>query len=316
VPIPVPGYEKKRIYVWFENVIGYLSAAKEWAQHSGDPEAWRDFWQDPACKSYYFIGKDNIWFHTLSWPAQLMGYGELNLPYDVPANQYLMVRGSKASTSRNLAIWLPDYLSRYDPDPLRYYLSASMPETSDTDFTWADFVRRNNDELLAAWGNLANRVLTFAHRHFEAAVPQHGDLTADDTALLTQVENAISESGDNIAHSRFRAGIEAAMGAARAANRYLEEQAPWRLIDEDRDRCATVIYTAIAAINGLKVAFYPYLPFTSQRLHGYLGYEGPVEAAGWQLLWPQPGQPLAKPDPLYRKLDPSIIEEEEARLGR
>ncbi|MFQ6019902.1 MAG: methionine--tRNA ligase [Dehalococcoidia bacterium] len=316
VSIPVPGYEKKRIYVWFENVIGYLSAAKEWAQRSGDPEAWREFWQDPACKSYYFIGKDNIWFHTLSWPAQLMGYGELNLPYDVPANQYLMVRGSKASTSRNLAIWLPDYLSRYDPDPLRYYLSANMPETADTDFTWADFVRRNNDELLAAWGNLANRVLTFAHRHFGAAVPQPDDLTADDTALLAQVEAALNECGDSIAHSRFRVGIETAMAAARAANRYLEEQAPWRLIDEDRDRCATVIYSAIAAINGLKVAFSPYLPFTSQRLHGYLGYEGPLEATGWQFLPPQPGQPLAKPDPLYRKLDPSIAEEEEARLGR
>jgi methionyl-tRNA synthetase len=160
VPIPLEGYPSKRIYVWFEAVIGYLSAAKEWAQTRGEPEAWRDFWQDSEARAYYFIGKDNIPFHTLIWPAMLMGCGDLNLPYDVPANQYLTVRGAKASTSRNLAVWVPDYLSRYDPDPLRYHLSAIMPETSDSDFTWADFVRRNNDELVATWGNLVHRVLT------------------------------------------------------------------------------------------------------------------------------------------------------------
>jgi len=319
VPIPFEGFQRKRIYVWFEAVIGYLSAAKEWAEHSGDPEAWREFWQDPTTKSYYFIGKDNIPFHTLIWPAMLMGYNEedanLNLPYDVPANQYLTVRGSKASTSRNLAIWVPDYLTRYDPDPLRYYLSAHMPETSDSDFTWSDFVRRNNDELVATWGNLANRVLTFSYRHFQGAVPEPSDLNGADQALLAQVEQAIGETGENIGLCRFRAGLEAAMAAARSANRYLEEQAPWRLIEEDRSRCASVIYSAIGAINGLKLAFYPYLPFTSQRLHGYLGYEGTIAANGWRLDIPKPGQPLAEPQPLYRKLDPSIVEEEEARLG-
>ena len=316
VSIPVSGYEKKRIYVWFENVIGYLSAAKEWAQRNEDPERWRDFWQDPDCKGYYFIGKDNIWFHTLSWPAQIMGYGQLNLPYDVPANQYLTVRGSKASTSRNLAVWVPDYLSRYDADPLRYYLSANMPEAADADFTWAEFVRRNNDELVSTWGNLAHRVLTFAYHNFDRRVPEPGDLTDGDRALLTLVEDAIEKTGENIAVCRFRAGIEAAMAGARAANRYLEEQAPWKLISEDRRRCATVIYTGISALNALKIAFHPYLPFTTQRLHGYLGYEGPVDAVGWRFDPPRPGQPLAQPDPLYRKLEPSIVEEEEARLGQ
>lgn len=316
VSIPVSGYEKKRIYVWFENVIGYLSAAKEWAQRNDDPERWRDFWQDPDCRSYYFIGKDNIWFHTLSWPAQIMGYGQLNLPYDVPANQYLTVRGSKASTSRNLAVWVPDYLSRYEADPLRYYLSANMPEAADTDFTWAGFVRHNNDELVATWGNLAHRVLTFAYHNFDRRVPEPGDLTDGDRALLALVEDAIKKTGENIAVCRFRAGIEVAMAAARAANRYLEEQAPWKLISEDRRRCATVIHTGIGALNALKIAFHPYLPFTTQRLHGYLGYEGPVDSVGWRFDPPRPGQPLAQPDPLYRKLEPSIAEEEEARLGQ
>lgn len=320
IPVPLPGYDDKRIYVWFENVIGYLSAAKEWAQNTGQPEKWRDWWQDPAAKSYYFIGKDNIFFHALSWPAEIMGYsvatGEhLNLPYDVPANQYLTIKGSKASTSRRLAVWVPEYLSRYDPDPLRYYLSAIMPETSDSDFTWTDFVRRNNDELLATWGNLVHRVLTFTYRNFERAVPAPGDLTAADNALLERVEQAIAETGRQISLCNFRNGLEAAMSVAREANRYVEENAPWKLVNEDRERCATVLYTAIGAINGIKVALSPFLPFTCQTLHGYLGSEGPVQAAGWRLQMPAPGQPLPEVSPLFKKLDPSIVEEEEARLG-
>src|SRR3990170_3911322 len=320
IPIPVEGWESKRIYVWFEAVIGYLSASREWAERSGDPEAWREFWLDPAARSYYFVGKDNIPFHTIIWPAMLMGYSEgeekYNLPYDVPANQYQTVRGSKASTSQRLAIWVPDYLSRYDPDPLRYYLSVNMLETSDADFSWADFVRRNNDELVATWGNLVNRVLTFAHRNFEGAVPAPGAVTAADSALLAKAEGALAATGENIGLCRFRAGLESAMVVAREANRYVEENAPWALVKEDRERCATVLHTAIGVIAALNTALYPYLPFTCQQLHGYLGNEGPVEAAGWRSAIPQPGRPLAEPKPLFRKLDPSIVEEEEARLGQ
>jgi methionyl-tRNA synthetase len=320
VPIPLPGYDDKRIYVWFDAVIGYLSAAVEWAERSGQPERWRDFWQDESCRMYYFIGKDNIWFHTLIWPAQLMGYrkatGEpYTLPYDVPANQYLTIKGSKISTSRRLAVWLTDYLQRYDPDPLRYYLSAIMPEHADTDFTWAGYVQRNNDELVAAWGNLVNRVLTFAYRNFDGRVPEPGELTDADRALIATAEEAIAETGRRIAACQFRAGLDAAMAAAREANRYVEDNAPWKLIKEDRARCATVLYTAIAAISGIKTALYPYLPFTCQTLHGYLGNEGPVEAAGWRLVMPQGGAPLAEAKPLFRKLDPEIIEAEEAKLG-
>jgi methionyl-tRNA synthetase len=320
IPIPVEGYEGKRIYVWFENVIGYLSAAIEWAERAGQPERWRDFWQDPQAKSYYFMGKDNIWFHTLSWPAQLMGYSEAkddhyNLPYDVPANQYLTIRGSKASTSRRMAVWVPDYLSRYDPDPLRYYLSATMPETSDSDFTWADFIRRNNDELVATWGNLVNRVLTLTYRNFDRSVPPARDPTDDDRALIARAEQAIAETGEDIGLCRFRAGLESAMSVAREANRYIEENAPWKLLGEDRERCATVLNTTIGTISGLNVALSPYLPFTAQTLHGYLGSEGPIQAIGWRLHVPKPGTPLADAQPLYRKLDPAIIEEEESRLG-
>src|SRR5436190_16515793 len=256
IPIPVEGYSQKRIYVWFENVIGYLSAAIEWAQQNGQHERWRDFWQDSQTKSYYFIGKDNIWFHTLSWPAQLMGYSEAkeehyNLPYDVPANQYLTIRGSKASTSRRMAVWVPDFLSRYDPDPLRYYLAATMPETSDSDFTWADFVRRNNDELVATWGNLVNRVLTFTYRNFEGRVPEPGPLDPEDRRLLDRLEPALAATGDAIGRCRFREGLRAAMALAQEANRYLDSREPWKTLKPDRARAATSLFVTIQAINAL-----------------------------------------------------------------
>ena len=320
VPIPVEGWDEKRIYVWFEAVIGYLSATIEWAQLSGQQERWRDFWQQPDSRHYYFMGKDNIPFHSLIWPSYLMGYADATgepytLAHDVPANQYLTIKGSKASTSRRLAVWVPDYLSRYDPDPLRYYLSAIMPETSDTDFTWAGYVARNNDELVATWGNLVNRVLTFAARNFEGAVPTPGNLTADDRALIATAERAIEETGRHIAACNFRAGLEAAMSAARDANRYVEDNAPWKLIKEDRERCATVLHTAIAAISGIKTALYPYLPFTCQTLHEYLGGTSALEAAGWKLEAPRAGQPLGDVQPLFKKLDPEIIEIEDAKLG-
>ena len=239
VPIPVEGFETKRIYVWFDAVIGYLSAAIEWAEKEGTPERWREWWQDPEAKSYYFIGKDNIWFHALIWPAQLMGYSKAtgetyNLPYDVPANQFLTIKGSKQSTSKRFAVWVPDFLERYDPDPLRYYLTAIMPETADADFTWAGFVQRNNDELVATWGNLVNRVLTFAYKNFDKSVPEPGDLSDADRALISRVEEALEEAGSEIAAGNFRSALEAGMSAAREANRYVEDNAPWKLIKEDR----------------------------------------------------------------------------------
>jgi methionyl-tRNA synthetase len=315
VSVPVPGFDDKRIYVWFEAVIGYLSATKEWGQRNGKPEISRDFWEKPDAKSYYFIGKDNIAFHTVIWPAMLMAYGGLNLPTDVPANQYLTVSGAKASTSRNWAVWLNDYLSRYDPDPLRYYLSANMPEMSDADFTWAEFVRRNNDELLATWGNLLHRVLTFTNRHFDGRVPTPVKPMPADDQILAQAEETLQVVGEHIALCHFRAGIDAAMALAREANRYLEENAPWRSINEDKERTGTVLHTALCVINVLKVAFYPYLPFTSQQAHDYLGYDAPLEEGGWNVVKLQPGQPLGEPQPLFKKLEAEVVEEEERRLG-
>jgi methionyl-tRNA synthetase len=316
VPIPLEGFESKRIYVWFEAVIGYLSAAKEWAKSSENAEQWRTFWQGDA-KSYYFIGKDNIPFHTLIWPAMLMGYdGDLNLPYDVPANEFLTIEGRKLSTSHNWAVWLPDYLSRYDPDPLRYLLSINMPETADTDFSWREFVRRNNDELVATYGNLVHRVLTFVYRNFDASVPQPGELDSQDQAIMESAKATLETTDKRLYGCRFREAIRAAMSLAQEANRYLDEKAPWKVIKEDRQAAATSLYVAIYVISCLKTMLYPFLPFSSQKLHELLGFEGSIEDYGWQLLAPPPGQTLLPPQPLFSKLDDSVVEEETNRLGQ
>jgi methionyl-tRNA synthetase len=310
IAVPLPGFEGKRIYVWFEAVIGYLSAAKEWAQHHDQPDAWRDFWQDPECKSYYFIGKDNLPFHTIIWPAMLTGYGDLNLPYDVPANQYVNFGGAKASTSRGTAPFLPAYLEKYDPDALRYHLAAIMPESADSEFSEADLIRRNNDELVATWGNLAHRVLTFTYRRFEGRIPQPGNLDEQSQELLARAEVALEETGSQIASCHFRAGLAAAMGLAQEVNRYLDDKAPWKTFGEDREAAATALHTALSVINTLKVALYPYLPFTCQRLHGYLGYDGEITDGGWRGEHLPAGQALREPSVLFKKLEPLALDEE------
>ncbi len=315
VRVPVEGFEHKRIYVWFEAVIGYLSASIEWAQRRGEPDAWKAWWQDPAARTYYFIGKDNIYFHTVVWPAMLMAYGGLELPFDVPANQYVTMAGGKASTSRNMAVWIPDYLSRYDPDPLRYYLAAAMPETQDSEFSWGEYVRRNNDELVATWGNLVNRALTFTYRNFDGRIPEPGELTEQDRALIARAEETLREVGEQIRWCHFRAGLGAGMELAREANQYLEKTAPWRSIKVDRQAAARSLFTVIGVLGALRTALYPYLPFSCGRLHGFLGEEGTIEEYGWRFALPEPGRPLRRPEPLFRKLEPAIVAEEEARLG-
>ena len=316
VPVPLEGYENKRIYVWFEAVIGYLSASKEWAKSGGDGEGWRPFWQNKESKSYYFIGKDNIPFHTIIWPAMLMGYGGLNLPYDVPSNEFLTIEGRKLSTSHNWAVWLPDYLSRYEPDPLRYLLSINMPENGDTDFSWREFFRRNNDELVATYGNLAHRVLTFTYRNFDGCVPQPGELDNQSQALMAKAEETFQTVDSLLSQCHFKQAIMAAMALAQEANRYLDDKSPWKIIKEDREAAATSLYVALGVISALKTALYPFLPFSSQKLHQMMGFEGSVEGDGWKLRMPAGGQKLGEPEPLFAKLDEKLIEEETARLGQ
>jgi methionyl-tRNA synthetase len=350
IPVPVEGWEGKCLYVWFEAVIGYFSASREWARDHGQPEAWKAWWYDPAAKTKYFIGKDNIPFHTVIWPAELMGVERLyednptktlNLPYDVPANEFMNLEGRKISGSRNWAVWMDDALDRYDPDSLRYYLTVAMPETRDTDWLWGDFVSRNNDELVATWGNLVNRALTFAYKRFEGQVPTPGPLADVDAQILEKIEAGFAPIGELIAGCQFRAALREVMALARAANRYLEEKGPWFQIKEDAEAAGTTIYVALKAIDSLKVFFAPFLPFSSERLHQYLGYEGALfgrqytdtftEAGGrthealcydpkgatgaWRPSELPAGQALRPPEPLFKKLDESVVEEELARIG-
>ncbi|MFC2002369.1 methionine--tRNA ligase [Chloroflexota bacterium] len=343
IPVPLDGFKGKCLYVWFEAVIGYLSATKEWAKSVGDAEKWRSFWQEEETKSYYFIGKDNIPFHTIIWPAMLMGYGNLNLPYDVPANEYLTIEGRKLSTSHNWAVWLPDYLECYDPDPLRYFLSINMPETHDADFSWREFFRRNNDELVATYGNLVHRVLTFVYRNFNGTVPdsEYGqfrrymdDLKVDmstvsfqekhdpsrkiDELSINMIEDAkmtFREVGHFLADCEFRQAIMSAMGLAQGTNRYLEKTSPWEVIKEGRQAAANSLYVALCLISYLRTMMYPFLPFSSQKLHALLGFEGNIEDCHWEPTIPEPGQKLLPPEPLFSKLDEKLVEEEASRLG-
>ena len=318
VPLPVDGYESKRIYVWFEAVIGYLSAAVEWAGQTGGN--WEDFWKDPATKSYYFIGKDNIPFHSIIWPAIILAYDEgLNLPYDVPANEFLSLENQKFSTSQNWAVWVPDYLERYDPDSLRYLLSINMPESGDANFSWSEFVRRNNEELVATYGNLVNRVLSFTYRNFDGKVPGVQSLDEVDQGLLRAARETMDSVDENLYHCRFKAAIGQAFGLAQEANRYLDTKAPWKTIKEDRDQAGASLTVAMQAINCLKTILYPFMPFSSQKVHEFLGFDGPVEEGSWDfeisVAAIKAGVSLREPSPLYTKLDPEIIGDEVQKLG-
>ena len=353
VRVPVSGYEEredKRIYVWVDAVVGYLSAAVEWARNRGTPDAWRDWWQNPDARHAYFMGKDNIVFHSVIWPAQLMGYrdvgqigagmGPLELPDDIASSEYLTMEGQQLSTSRGVVIHVGDFLSRYDPDPLRYFLTAAGPETQDADFTWAEFVRRNNDELVANWGNLVNRTLTSAHRNF-GVVPKPGELTDADEAVLAAVEGGFDTVGALIEQTRFKAALAETMRLASLVNQYVTAQAPWATIKDDRDRAGTVLYVVLRAIDNLKLLFTPFLPFSSQTLHELLGYgdviagelryEKIVEGddppylvltgdyetwvGRWEPSALPAGRALPEPRPLFRKLDPvQVVADELERM--
>lgn len=301
VPIPVAGYEDKRIYVWFEACTGYLSASIEWAKSQGNPDLWKEWWTGPN-HTYYFIGKDNTFFHTIIWPAMLLGQGGLNLPYDVPANEYLTLENAKVSTSRNWAIWVPEFLQRYDPDPLRYMLAANMPETRDADFTWEEFIRRNNEELVATWGNLVHRTLTFAVRNFEGAVPRIGgtEVTQLAEARARQTFGAFETL---LRGCHFKEALREFMGLAQYGNRLLDERAPWRQIKTDREACADTIYGLLNLINAIKILSYPFLPFSAEKLHALLGYTDSLSARGWNIERLSPGTPLPEPIPLFTKLE-------------
>lgn len=363
IPIPVEGWQdnpSKKLYVWFDAVVGYLSASIEWAYRIGQPDAWQQWWTNTDASSYYFMGKDNITFHSQIWPAELLGYqgkgahggtehslGALNLPTEVVSSEFLTMSGSKFSSSKGVVIYVKDFLKEFGPDPLRYFIAVAGPENQDTDFTWDEFVRRINNELANGWGNLINRTVSMAHKNF-GEVPTPGELTDSDRKILHLAKEAFAVVGAALTQSKFKQGITHAMHVVGEANAYIAEQQPWKLAKDDtqRERLATVLWTALQVVSDINVLLTPYLPHIAQRVHETLGRDGiwaaqpevvevtddmPVSLVGvglpqeghsypvimgdyqsqqatWQRVDVVAGTKLEKPQPLIAKLDPKLGE--------
>ena len=355
IPVPLEGWDEKSLYVWFEAVMGYFTASVEWAKNIGQPEAWKKWWYNPDARIYNFLGKDNIPFHTIIWQAELMGvdgiYNEngdsefagkpLQLPYDVPANEFMNIEGKQFSKSRNWAIWLPDILERYQADAIRYYVIMTFPETADSDFSWDGFLSRVNNELLAAWGNLANRVLGFAYKRYAGKVPEYDVLTEADKEILAKIEGGFDEVGELLEAVKLRDALQTAMSLVRDVNGYLDSREPWKTIKVDEADAARSVHTALKAIDNLKIILAPFIPFSSQQLHEILGYDGQLfgelvicerqedtrshttleydgsKAIGkWEKSNLPAGQTLRKPSPLFVKLEPEIVDLERQYLGQ
>ena len=356
--IPVPGWEdkpNKRLYVWFDAVVGYLSASIEWARRIGEPEKWRDWWNDPEALSYYFMGKDNIVFHSQIWPAEMLGYngegdkggepgpyGTLNLPTQVVASEFLTMEGKKFSSSKKVVIYVRDLLSRYQPDALRYFISIAGPETSDSDFTWSEFVRRNNSELVAGWGNLVNRTAAMIAKNF-GEIPEATQLEAIDNELLTEVKTGFEKVGSLIENHHQRSALAELMRIIGGANSYVSRTEPFKLkAPEERERLGTILHTLVQAVSDINTMMSVFLPHSSNEIDKTLGGAGdlapmprieeaedldggdpyPIITGDYTGLRPWAhvpvtvGTPISKPKPAFVKLDPEVVDEELERLGK
>ena len=321
VPVPLPDHEGKVFYVWFEAPIGYVSATREWAAARGEPDAWRTWWQDPSSRLVHFIGKDNIFFHALMFPAMLMVHSDdWVLPDDVPANEFLNLEGRKLSTSRGFAVWLPEYLKSFAPDPLRYALARNLPETRDMNFTWEGFQARNNNELGNNFGNLINRVLTFIHKYFEGRVPQWSEAALNDLdrQALREVEADLAAWSAALERFEVKAALEAAFHAGQVGNRYFDESAPFRTRKDDLARCEQSLGVSVQIIRQLAVMLAPVVPFAMEKVWGWLGLETPLWQGGFaEAARPVPaGRQLGKPEILFPRLEDEAIAREVERLPR
>lgn len=306
VPIPLDGFEDKRIYVWFEAVIGYLSASVEWAHRSGNDKAWELWWKDPEARPYYFLGKDNIPFHTIIWPSMLMGYGGLNLPYDVPANEYLQLGGAKFSKSAGRGIWVPDVVKQFQTDSIRYYLTSIMPETRDSAWSWDEFAERINNELVGIFGNLCHRSLTFTRRGF-GAIPEMGEPDELDREMIHRIGTAGEEAADALEKVELRRGLRSLMALAQAGNQYFDRKAPWKLVKTDKAACGSALNVCLRVLQALAVYSEPFVPKSARKLWGYLGNEQKMTWEGARADLPS-GRELPEPSILFEKIE---IEAEE-----
>ena len=307
VDIPVDGWEEKKIYVWFEAVLGYLSATVELFKNTKNPEMWKEFWEDENSESYYFQGKDNIPFHAIILPAILLGVENKNLPTEVVANEYLNFSGKEFSKSRNWAVWLPDFLEKYSADSLRYYLTSIMPETSDSDFTWEGYVSSNNNELVANLGNFIHRILTMSHKNFDGKIPKFESESESTKEIIERCNNAIKEVGTSISKRRFREALNNLMALSKFGNQFLDKNEPWKKMKENKNEAGEILGQSIIIINAISCILEPFLPESSQKLQKILFGETINE---WKLILPKPGTPFEKPMPLFEKLDEEVVLEE------
>ena len=313
IPVPIEGAEGKVLYVWFDAPIGYISNTKELL-----PNDWETYWKDKDTRIIHFIGKDNIVFHCLIFPAMLMAEGSYQLPENVPANEFLNLEGNKISTSRNWAIWLNEYLEEFPgkQDVLRYVLTANAPETKDNDFTWKDFQQRNNSELVAIYGNFVNRALVLTHKYFDGTIPAAHQLTDYDRQTLDEFKDVKGTLGDNIEHFHFREALKDAMNLARIGNKYLADTEPWKLAKTDMERVETIMNIALQICANLAIAFEPFLPFSSEKLRDMLG----MSNVNWDKLGDidilKVGEKVEKPVLLFEKIEDNVIDAQKEKLER
>jgi methionyl-tRNA synthetase len=317
IPVPLPEAKGKVLYVWFDAPLGYISSTVEWAQNQGNPDRWRDYWCDPSTRLIHFIGKDNIVFHAIVWPAVLMAHDEFILPDNIPANEFLNIEGEKLSTSRNWAVWVDEYLELFPPDPLRYYLAANAPENKDADFAWKDFQARNNGELADVLGNLVNRSLAFVEKHFDSRVPPAPVLSSADQEVLAAVDAAVTTVGGLLDDFQVRRAIGEMMNLARTGNKYFNDSAPWTTLKQNRARCEATLNTTLQLELALAVLMDPFMPFSAAKLWKMLNAPGSCHEQRWQeipkLRLPE-GRPLGVKEILFRKIEDEVIEAQIARL--
>ena len=316
IPVPVEGAEGKVLYVWFDAPIGYISSTKEWAEREG--KDWRPYWQDKNTELVHFIGKDNIGFHCIIFPAMLKAEGSYILPTNVPANEFLNLEGNKLSTSKNWAVWLHEYLQDFpnQQDVLRYALTANAPETKDNDFTWKDFQARNNNELVAIFGNFINRVAVLTQKYYEGVIPAAGEFNDIDTETLRQITELTEKIEQSLERYRFREAQQELMNMARLGNKYLADEEPWKLIKTDPERVKTVMYVALQIATALAVASEPFLPFTSEKLKrmlqlGAITWES-LKTNATELL--KAGHRIGTAELLFEKIEDAAIEKQLQRL--
>jgi len=317
VPVPLPDAEGKVLYVWFDAPIGYISSSVEWAEKQGAPDRWRNYWCDPETRLIHFIGKDNIVFHAIVWPATLMAHGEFILPDHIPANEFLNIEGKKLSTSRNWAVWADEYLDAFPPDPLRYYLAANAPESKDADFVWKDFQVHNNSELADVLGNLINRCLTFTEKNFENKVPPATKIDDADRAVLEAIGQSAAKVAAALEKFQVRRAVEEMMDLARTGNKYFNDAEPWKSLKTDLQRCGTILNTTLQLLASLAIVMEPFLPFSAGKLWKMLNGPGSHRDQSWDAI-PElrlaDGHPLGEREILFNKIEDEAIEEQIAKL--